>query len=187
MNESVLKKEFKKADVQRMRNLISGRSGDATKTQAGWEKHRTDHREGDVWEESGKTWTIKNGIKQNITKMDEFAKLVQFPIACPKCKSAMKPDELNKKAYSLNGTCLSCMIEEETELKRLGKYEDHEKEEIKKAQYSYVNDLENMLDAWYNSEEAFVNEQGDVENWGGGNKTKMYEMAKKELEKLKNY
>jgi hypothetical protein len=186
MKETVLKKEFKKSDVQRMRNLITGKAGDATKTQSGWEKHRTDHKEGDVWEENGKTWTIKNGIKQNITKMDDFAKTVQFPIACPKCKKAMKADELNKKAYSLKSVCLDCMIEEETELKRLGKYEDEEFDQIKKAKVDYVNDLESMLEAWYNTEESYINEQGDTEGWAGGNKSKMYEVVKKELEKLKN-
>ena len=30
--------------------------------------------EGDVWEESGKTWTIKNGIKRTVTRMDKARK-----------------------------------------------------------------------------------------------------------------
>ena len=41
-NESTLKKEFSKRDVQRMRNLITGKSGDRTQVQAGWKnKHKT--------------------------------------------------------------------------------------------------------------------------------------------------
>ena len=74
MKESVLKKEFKPRDVARLRNLISGKTGDATQLQAGWEKHSVDHIEGDIWEESGKKWTIRNGIKQTVTKLDEIKK-----------------------------------------------------------------------------------------------------------------
>jgi len=66
MEKSVLKKEFGKKDVQRMRNIITGNTGAATQTLAGWESKRIDHKEGDVWEEEGRTWTIKNGIKQNL-------------------------------------------------------------------------------------------------------------------------
>ena len=40
-NESTLKKEFSKRDVQRMRNLITGKSGDRTQIQAGYEKNPT--------------------------------------------------------------------------------------------------------------------------------------------------
>ena len=44
----------------------------------------TDHKEGDTWLESGKTWTIKNGVKKTVTKMDAFRKQIITPIAC-KC------------------------------------------------------------------------------------------------------
>jgi len=37
-NESTLKKEFSKRDVQIMCNLITGKSGDKTQIQAGYEK-----------------------------------------------------------------------------------------------------------------------------------------------------
>ena len=41
--ESTLKKEFSKRDVQRMRNLITNKSGDRTQIQAGYEKQNEDH------------------------------------------------------------------------------------------------------------------------------------------------
>ena len=34
-------------------------------------KKYVERHEGDVWEESGKTWMIKNGIKRTVTKMDK--------------------------------------------------------------------------------------------------------------------
>ena len=68
MSESQLKKEFSQRDVKRMRNLITGNFGDRTQVQVGYEKQNQEYQEGDVWEDSGKTWTIKNGIKQTVTK-----------------------------------------------------------------------------------------------------------------------
>ena len=61
MEQSVLKKEFSKKDVQRMRNIIGGKTGDATQTLAGWENKHIDHTDGDVWEEGGAHILIIDG------------------------------------------------------------------------------------------------------------------------------
>ena len=74
-NESLLKKEFRQSDVERVRNLVNKDYTRKTKLQVGYQKKFTRHKEGDVWEENGKKWTIKNGIKQNITKLDKVKKL----------------------------------------------------------------------------------------------------------------
>ena len=66
----MLKKEFRKKDVNRARNLITGNTGASTGTQIGYSKKEEDHKEGDIWTEGRKTWTIKNGIKQ--TKKIKF-------------------------------------------------------------------------------------------------------------------
>ena len=70
MSENVLKKDFKSADVQRLRNLMTGKQGERTAAGVGYSKKQEFHEEGDVWEKDGRQWTIKNGIKQNITKLD---------------------------------------------------------------------------------------------------------------------
>ncbi len=70
-NDSVLKKEFKHNDVNRLRNLVQGKYGDRTTMGTGYTKAKEFHDEGDVWEEDGRSWTIKNGVKQNITKLDK--------------------------------------------------------------------------------------------------------------------
>ena len=46
----MLKKEFKRKDVQRARNLIMGNSGASTNVQVGYNKKQTEYKEGDVWE-----------------------------------------------------------------------------------------------------------------------------------------
>lgn len=62
MSESLLKKEFKQSDVQRVRNLVNKDYTSTTKQQSGYKKAIEHHKEGDVWEENGKNWTIKNGL-----------------------------------------------------------------------------------------------------------------------------
>jgi len=68
----MLKKEFKRKDVDRARNLLMGKSGASSETQVGYEKKRVDYKEGDVWVENKKTWTIKDGIKQTVSKMEQL-------------------------------------------------------------------------------------------------------------------
>ena len=70
----MLKKEFNKKDVQRARNLITGNSSASTGIQIGYKTKQKNYKEGDVWKEGRKTWTIKNGIKQTISKLDSIKK-----------------------------------------------------------------------------------------------------------------
>ena len=67
-----MKKYIPEHKVQRMRNLVTKNFGDKTKIQIGYGKSSDNYSEGDVWEEGGKTWTIKNGITQSVTNFDEI-------------------------------------------------------------------------------------------------------------------
>lgn len=162
----MLKKEFKERDVQRARNLITGNVGAATQVGAGYESVKKEYQEGDTWEEGGKTWTIKNGLKQTITKLDEIKKLYNIPFACPCCKKAFKDTPTNRKMWSIHQMCLDCVIDMEAKLKIEGKYEEYEKRMINGNKNAMVTDLEVALEGWLNSNNTFVTEQGDVENWG---------------------
>ena len=183
--ESTLKKEFKKSEVQRMRNIITGNTGDRTQVLAGWEATIEEHKEGDTWEEDGKKWTIKNGIKQSITKLDKFKHLVSLPLTCPSCKKPMKANELNKKMYSVHKVCLNCVVDMESKLKLEGKYEQYEKNILNMNKNASLEEFEQALDSWLEEKDTFVTEQGDIESWQGGDKTKMYEEIKANLDKLK--
>ena len=72
--ETLLKKDFKESDVQRIRNIVNKDFTSGTKIQSGYRKSSKKHKEGDIWEEGGKQWTIIDGIKQNITKLDAAKK-----------------------------------------------------------------------------------------------------------------
>ena len=187
MSESNLKKEFASKDVQRMRNLIAGKAGDRVGIQSGYEKSRQDHKEGDEWEENGKAWTIKNGIKQTITKFDKLKRLVVMPYKCPSCEKPMSLNDLNKKMYSLHGACFDCVIERETRLKIEGKYEQYEKKILNINKNDLLSDLEAGLEQWINEKDTFVSEDGVVESWSNTtNNKEVYKEVKERLKKLKD-
>ena len=72
--ETVLKKQFVEKDVQRLRNLMQGKHGEKTRSSVGFTNKQEFYSEGDIWEADGRNWTIKDGIKQNITKLDKAKK-----------------------------------------------------------------------------------------------------------------
>ena len=72
MSDNVLKKDFNKKDVERLRNIIKGKSSERTGQGIGYTKADEFHKEGDIWEADGRKWTIKDGVRQNITKLDKF-------------------------------------------------------------------------------------------------------------------
>lgn len=167
--DTLLNKQFKESDINRIRNLIAGKHGEQTKTQIGFSKKQEEHNEGDVWEENEKTWTIKNGIRQTVTKLDSIKKLIKFPLKCPCCNKAMQLHIYNKKMYNIHGKCADCVIEMETQLKIEGKFEEYERNFLNQNKKSHLNEFENALNEYEKSKnEDFITEDGDKERWVGG-------------------
>lgn len=182
MSDINLKKEFSKRDVQRMRNIITGNAGDATGIQVGYNKQQQDYQEGDVWEENGKQWTIKNGIKQTITKHDKLRQLVTMPLACPICNNSIKGTDLNKKMWTIHKMCFDCVIEMEAKIKREGKWEEYEKQMMNANKNSMVDDFEASVEEFLKIQnDSYFTEQGDIESWGGG------KINEEEIKNVKEY
>jgi len=172
----MLKKEFSKKDVNRARNLIMGKTGASTGTQIGYNKETKEYKEGDVWVENKKTWTIKNGIKQTVSKLDKIRKETFMPLCCPKCNNVRKK-RLDKPTYKIHKKCHDCIIEFEHKLKIRGEYKNYRKNLINKNSLDIVNEMESyLLDAINTSNSNYVSEDGVVERWVGG-------INKKELTK----
>jgi hypothetical protein len=163
-----LKKEFKKTDVNRLRNLIQGKTGESTGTQIGYTKKQEDYKEGDIWTENKKTWTIKNGIKQTISKLDAIKKEVFMPLCCPECSKVMKK-RLDKPNYKVHKKCHDCVITFEHKLRIKGEYDNYIKNLQTKNSLDIVDEMElYLLDAINTSNSGFVSEDGVVEKWKGG-------------------
>ncbi len=162
-----IKKEFQEKDVERLRNLITGKYGEKTRSSVGFSKAEEFYAEGDIWESDGRTWTIKNGIKQNITKLDKAKKAHVMPLLCPCCKKIMKK-RIDKPSYNLHKKCFNCVVEMEHKMRIEGTWEkyiynlhnqqiDHNLEEFKNFVKEKLKESNN----------SFVSEDGDVEKWVG--------------------
>jgi hypothetical protein len=104
----------------------------------GWRPELEKRVEGDVWEDfDGKKWTIKNGIKQTVTKLDS----AKTPWFCPQCQKAMN-HKFDDKSYNINGKCYDCAIKEETKMRYDGTWEEYSR---KKLQANYIAGLKDKI------------------------------------------
>lgn len=186
MKDNILKKEFNKKDVKRLRNLVKGNSKERTGQGVGYSKKDEFHKEGDIWEENGRKWTIQDGVRENITKLDKFKKAA-IPLFCPSCNNVMNK-QLDSNYYRAHGQCLNCTATFETKLKTEGKWEEHIKDvhnkEIDKTIEEYKAFIRYKMDE---SNNGFVTEAGEVEKWDGGIDKERAEQALKEgIEYLNN-
>lgn len=183
--ETTLKKEFQEKDLQRLRNLIQGKTGDRTTTLSGYTQKQIIRQEGEIWEEDGRRWLIKAGVKQNISKLQELRKASIFPIFCPECKKKMN-ERYDKQLYTIYQHCFDCQIQFEKKLKLEGKFEEYQKlvhnSEIDGLIAKYEDWVEDLVNG---SNDGFVTEQGDVERWSKTNHTQIIEQKYQVVNTLK--
>lgn len=143
------------------------------------------HKEGDIWTEKGKTWTVKNGVKRTVSKFSKVRKDIQTPLCCPKCSKTLK--HVDEKFYKFNNVCMDCTIEFEHELVKQGKYKDYEKARILANAKGYILDMDQFFSEYIQNtiEQSFVTEDGDVERWIGNPTKKVEEIVKPKIDELK--
>ena len=187
MKDNVLKKEFSKKDVHRARNLITGNTNSRTSQGVGYSKKYEHYKEGDIWEADGRKWTIKNGIKQNITKMDKFKKMGKTPLFCPECNTLMKK-HLDTKVFPAYQKCFDCVVDEEAKFAKQGNSEEYFKGLRNHHLQSAIGEFTSfMQDRMKESNANFVTEAGDVENWRGGiSKEQLKQELQEGIEFLEN-
>ena len=185
MSDNILKKQFKEKDVQRLRNLVQGKYGEKNGISVGYNKKQEFYKEGDIWEADGRTWTIKDGIKQNITKLDKAKKAHMMPIFCPCCGSKMHTD-IDKPYYNIHKKCLNCVVEFEHELRVAGLYDAYEARIINSDIDGFIDDFTKFISSeLLLTNDSFISEQGDLEKWTGGpDKDKVLKGLEKTIEHL---
>jgi hypothetical protein len=186
MAENVLKKEFKEKDVQRLRNLMTGKYGEKATVGTGYTKQYEHHKEGDIWEEDDRTWTIKNGVKQNITKLDAAKKEINLPLFCPCCTKVMKP-HLDKRFYLQYKRCFNCQVDFEHDLRQKGLFEEY----VKFSNNSDIDGMIHEFNIWIDEEmetknESYITEAGDMERWSGDAKQKLLESKEETIKYLES-
>jgi len=152
-------------DVRKKINeVITKEDGKIT---VGWRPPQVDRKEGDIWEDSdGRKWIRKAGFNERITKLDT----AKTPWFCPVCEKSM-PHKIDTKFWRIRGKCMDCVIKEETEMKRLGLYEEYEKKKMKENYISAIKykleELEDLKDTV--SSPTIVHADGEqilmVERW----------------------
>jgi ribosome-associated translation inhibitor RaiA len=120
---------------------------DGDKLVFGWRgEPEPTRKEGDVWEDiNGKKWTIKNGIRQSVTKLDN----AKTPHWCPKCSKPMN-HRFDIKFWRIRGYCYDCNIKFESELRRQGKWEEYERKIMLRNYIAEVKDKISELQSYYN-------------------------------------
>ena len=182
--ETLLKKEFKKKDVTRARNLLAGKFGAKTTVQSGYEASEVVRKEGDIWQERGKSWTIKNGVQISISRFSKERKSIKIPLTCPNCGGPMN-HHLHKESYKFYGFCLDCLVKFEDQLQQKGLYEDFVKARTENNLTYFKNNLMVYLAERLKENSNFVTSDGDIEEWEGDDAA-THEKFKKNVETFLN-
>lgn len=147
-------------------------------------------KEGDIWEDStGKKWTVKNGVRQSVTKLDD----AKTPWWCPRCSKPLN-HRFDVKFWRIRGHCMDCVIKDETELRRLGKWEEYEKKVMLRNYIADISDKIAELEAYHDTvskpEFLLMNEHEKtvqmMEKWDV-DIDKLKEDLRKDIETLKGY
>jgi len=165
-----MKKGIKKNAVQRMRNLVTGDYTSKTVAQSGYSKKSSAKKvEGDVWEERGKSWTIKNGIKQTVTKQDAARELARIPTHCPKCDAKMNKQQ-HKFMYIRFKHCLLCQTNLEFQMREEGTYDEWEHKQMSLNFEKWLYKSKEEFKDWLKTRKAqkAITEAGKIEDWSGG-------------------
>ena len=146
---------------------------------------RIKRKEGDVWEEKGKTWTIKDGIKQTVTKFTEARKSFLTPLSCPECGKSMK-SHWDAKFWKTHRTCWDCVIKAEHEIRTQGRWAEYEQAKMSANAAAFLKEVRETLEDYGGSskQDTYVTEKGKVEKWSNPDNKVIRQYIDTEIEKL---
>ena len=127
------KEEFKK--VQKKINDQMNKYADKIIVGQYTAEKEPDRQEGDSWKDhDGKLWTLKNGIKQSVSPLQD----AKTPWWCPQCGKTM--DKLDVKTFRAVTKCYDCVAKEESRLKMDGKWDQYKEKKILQNQMDWLKD-----------------------------------------------
>jgi hypothetical protein len=123
--------------VEALRNKLASKVQKFDRPIVGWRPEvEPTRKEGEKWfDVEGKEWTVKNGIKQSITKLQD----AKTPWWCPKCNKSMS-HRFDDKFYRIYNQCYDCTIEEHTKMKLDGTWEEFERTMVRRNEMAWLRD-----------------------------------------------
>jgi hypothetical protein len=92
--------------------------------------------------------------------------------------------------YGIHKKCSDCVISHETELKRIGKFEEYQKSILSRGIEYHIREMEDVLLelSLGINEGSFVTENGDIEEWKGkgADEQEMIKGIQEYIQKLKD-
>ena len=94
----------------------------------------------------------------------------------------------DKQFYIQYNRCFNCQIDFETNIRKLGLWEEYEKNIINSDIEHTIKDYTEWIDEIINNDtnDSFVTEAGDIENWVGSSKKKLLENKEETIKYLQN-
>ncbi|MBX6361018.1 MAG: hypothetical protein IRZ03_13165 [Acidobacterium ailaaui] len=184
MAENYLKKEFTKRAVTRIRNILEGKYNDPTVTQIGYDKLEDKPIIGKIYNKDGYEYQVNEKYMIKKRKIKNYGKI---PLFCPKCGNVMKNDNVTISLYKIHGMCIDCVTEEETKLKAEGKWEEYEKEMIKRNVETTKKMLYEFFEYMKNyDEDVYIDQQGFRQNWHGHTTNNILKKIKDDINDIEN-
>jgi hypothetical protein len=141
MSESYVNKPYSEQELEQKLEKIRG---DLSKKLGNWADRiqvsmtfapKIERIEGETWNEEGKNYVMKDGIKQSVSLMQS----VRMPWHCPKCSKSMN-HRFDRKFFYLRGWCYNCNVDWEGQLRIEGKWEAFERRMIRENEKSFIRD-----------------------------------------------
>lgn len=138
------------------------------------------HKEGDIWEDNGKEWTIEDGIKISKTKTSYIKQTNAVPLICPICKKQMNSRQ-DTHFWNLKYKCFDCVVKEDTE--KIINNDFNEIELVNKNKVSFLEEFEDYIEE-YKEFDQVIHETGLIERWETVNTKEEKEKIIQEVRKL---
>lgn len=142
MSKEWVKKEAKEEQKKRMEEQVESVRKKLTKwadkviVGGFYTKENIKREEGDTWEDAeGRTWTIKNGIKQTISHFENY----RTPWWCPRCGHPLN-HKIHEKFWRIRGACHNCVVKYETKMRIDKVWPAYERRTMRNNEKAWIRD-----------------------------------------------
>jgi hypothetical protein len=147
-------------------------------------------KEGEIWTDAnGRKWIKKHGSKRAINQVNSDVIEATKQI-CADCGMDIRwGNRYDQIFFNKTGKCHECLVKFETELRRLGKYDDYEQKKLLQNQLSQAKEFRIKVQESYDfvsSHEkiSFPNGDGTLDEWTIERRESILKDLKKDLKKI---